>query len=449
MASQLLKARRVFLWRCLALLLLAGTLGYVTGHTLLALLTAVTAIALWNGWQLWRLTRNLSGNRLSQPNDASGLWPEIFDTLYRIRRRSHQSRRRVADAMREFRSATGAMPDGALVINKKSQMVWLNPAASKMLGLRLPQDANSAVTNLLRSGEFREWLEGAPASERLEMPSPTQSSMRLSLQLIDYGEDQRLILVRDVTQLHRLEQVRRDFVANVSHELRTPLTVIAGYVEALEDDAPQEQRAILAEVGKQANRMRQIVEDLLAISRLDAGLSPGQIGDEVNVPAMLEQIEADAVSLSGGRHDIQFHAPAPLYLLGNRKDIQSAISNLVVNAVHYTPCGGSVDVRWEPTEEGGARLSVSDTGCGIPAQHINRLTERFYRVSADRSRESGGTGLGLSIVKNVVEQHDGLLSIESELGEGSRFTCEFPSKRVTASPTSSAEQDKKAEKSAS
>jgi two-component system phosphate regulon sensor histidine kinase PhoR len=294
-----------------------------------------------------------------------------------------------------------------------------------LLGLKYPHDIGAHLTNLLRSPRVAEWL--ADASEPLaDLPSPADESRRLSLRLIRYADDRALLVARDISQLMRLEQVRRDFVANVSHELRTPLTVVHGYLDMIEPEQMPEFEPILHELRNQSRRMTQIVEDLLTLSRLEAR---GELPQErIGMRALVEALRREAVALSQGRHEITAHADL-CDLQGSSKELHSAFSNLVSNAVRYTPAGGRIEVRWT-CGAGEGRLSVTDTGQGIPAQHLPRLTERFYRVSTSRSRETGGTGLGLSIVKHVLQLHQARLDIRSEAGVGSTFACVFGAQRL-------------------
>jgi len=262
----------------------------------------------------------------------------------------------------------------------------------------------------------------------MDVPSPVDEQQRLSLRLIAYSSEQWLVVVRDVTQLMRLEQVRRDFVANVSHELRTPLTVVHGYLDMMEPDDYPEMQPMIEEMRRQSQRMAQLVEDLLTLSRLEA---QDHLPEEtIGMASLLITLRREAEAISQGRHRIVVDDTAQCDLLGSSKELHSAFSNLVSNAVRYTPHEGSVTIRFERTPDGGVRLAVQDSGYGIPAQHLPRITERFYRVSTSRSRESGGTGLGLSIVKHVLSLHQGRLEIESEVGRGSTFACVFGPERI-------------------
>ena len=272
------------------------------------------------------------------------------------------------------------------------------------------------------------WLAaGRNAEPMLDAASPVDPDLRLNLRLIPYSDQYWLLVARDVSKMLRLEQMRRDFVANVSHELRTPLTVVHGYLDMLEPSEHPDWAPMLAEMQKQSQRMTQLVEDLLTLSRLEAQESIGE--ETVSMASMLASLRRELTMLSQGRHTIVVQDEAGVDLAGSNKELHSAFSNLVSNAVRYTPVGGTITVRFA-REGDGAVLSVRDTGYGIPSSHLPRITERFYRVSTSRSRESGGTGLGLSIVKHVLNLHQARLDIESEVGQGSTFSVHFGPERV-------------------
>jgi two-component system phosphate regulon sensor histidine kinase PhoR len=304
---------------------------------------------------------------------------------------------------------------------------WFNEAAQELLDLRYPQDLGTRLTRLESVPRVAEWLRGGAAEPLLDLPSPFNHTNRLTLRLLDYTTQQKLLVVRDVSKLMHLEQVRRDFVANVSHELRTPLTVVHGYLDMIDPEDMPEFATMLREMRTQSLRMTQIVEDLLTISRLEAQEALPK--ERIVMRALLLTLQREAQALSHGQHTIELVDSAGVDLAGSNKELHSAFSNLVSNAVRYTPAGGRIRIVFERFGDG-LRFAVEDTGYGIPAQHIPRITERFYRVSTSRSRESGGTGLGLSIVKHVLNLHGGRLTIESEVGRGSTFACEFGPERI-------------------
>jgi two-component system phosphate regulon sensor histidine kinase PhoR len=331
-----------------------------------------------------------------------------------------------------FRKFTEAFPDAALLLDKQSCITWCNPAAIDALKFRMPDDLGLAITHLVRNSEFATWLNDTRQPLRkLEMPSPVDDNTWLQVSAIPLPDDERLLILRDITSIHNVEQMRRDFVANISHELRTPVTVLTGYLEIMKDHSSEDVATIASRMLVQASLMKDLLDDLLELSRLQ---SQGHNIErkEVDMGALLSQLREQAEELSRGRHSLVFEAQPGLTMVGAAAHLESAFRNLIFNAINYTPEGGRITVQWRDTPQGPV-FSVTDTGIGIPQRHIPRLTERFYRVSPDRSRQSGGTGLGLAIVKHVLNAHDARLLITSELGEGSIFTCQFPPRTEAAS----------------
>jgi len=396
------------------------------------------ALAAWmyGSLRLARLQRWLNDPEQKVPRGI-GMWDDVFALLYRQRRAHQRQLHQVTNALLSFRRAAQALPEGVVTLTSDNHIVWCNANAASMLGLKLHSDAGSAITNLVRSPEFAAYLDAGDWSRPLAMRLFRESPRLYSIQLVEYGEGQRLLLARDITQVDRLETMRRDFVANVSHELKTPLTVLAGFLETMveHEDMPQEQaRHFLQLMTDQAGRMRHLVEDLLTLSTLEAGAEAPR-DTPVELDPVLRRLEQAARSLSGGRHDIVFAIEPGIALLGVEGEIASVFENLISNAIRYTPDGGRIVVRLasRPAPEGQlpeVQFSVEDTGIGIAAQHIPRLTERFYRVDRGRSRETGGTGLGLAIVKHALSRHAAQLRVASEVGHGTVMTVVFPLERV-------------------
>jgi two-component system phosphate regulon sensor histidine kinase PhoR len=409
------------------MVLAAGVLmGLVTGELVLTLWLVTLGFLCWHLWQAFQLVRWLRRGGVSRPPEASGLWGEIFDGLRRQQRRHRQRRVHLASLLGRFRGSVNASPDAVVILRQHDEMLWWNSAAKRMLGLRWPQDTGQRINNLFRHPDFRAFLKDAGRRESVTLPSPLEPDVILEVRVVPYGEDQRLVIARDITRLYRLESMRRDFIANVSHELRTPLTVILGLTENLaeEEAADPETARALVLLQQQALRMRRLVDDLLLLSRLEREPVAGK-REPVAVPLMLEALVDEANTLSGGRHSIALERDPELGLMGDEGELRSAFSNLIGNAVKYTPEGGHITVGWRRAGEG-ACFSVTDTGVGIPALHLPRVTERFYRVDAGRSAKTGGTGLGLAIVKHVLNRHGARLHIDSTPGAGSTFSCQFP-----------------------
>jgi two-component system phosphate regulon sensor histidine kinase PhoR len=419
----------------LALILVGATLlGLAVGQPWPVLTFAALGVVAWHYWRLRRLLVRLTARQRHNPPVGEGTWNELDRLLYRSQQEMRSRKRRLIEMLRAYRAATQALPDAIVVVERNSQRIqWFNAAATDLLGLRHPIDLGAPLAQRLQPLQLSRWMAAGRHAEPLEMDSPWNPEVTLSLRLIPYSQDLWLLLARDVTRLLRLEQMRRDFVANVSHELRTPLTVVHGYLDMLDPSEHPEWEPMLAEMQRQSQRMTQLVEDLLTLSRLE---SADHLAAEEIVPmsSMLGTLRREALALSQNRHEITVEDLAGVDLWGSAKELHSAFSNLVGNAVRYTPAGGQVRIRLRPEIPGQARsgvvLEVVDSGYGIPAQHLPRITERFYRVSTSRSRESGGTGLGLSIVKHVLNLHQARLDVASEVGRGSTFSCHFGAERV-------------------
>lgn len=399
-------------------------LGWATGYVWLALAVAALLFLAWQVFNLWQLYHWIRSPREEVPQ-SFGLWADIYDCISDMTVRNQRRRDRYEAMIGEFRSLTDAFPDATLVIDSHDVITWFNRAAQDLLGLESPGDLGRPVTNLLRGPEFADWLAvQKEVKSPLEMPSPRGDRRWLTINAVSFQDEQRLVIMRDTTEVHRLEKIRRDFVANISHELRTPLTVLQGYLEMLEQHPSSDVSESVRKMLGQTSQMQSLLDDLLELSRLQSGELKG--GKEaVNVPALLAQLKEQAEELSRGNHELRFEVDPKLSLMCVAADLESAFSNLIANAIKYTPEGGTIGVTWKRGEKG-PEFTVSDNGIGIPRRDIPRLTERFYRVGSDRARASGGTGLGLAIVKHVLNAHKAELIIHSELGEGSTFTCRFP-----------------------
>jgi two-component system phosphate regulon sensor histidine kinase PhoR len=416
----------------LALLVLpAGLLGLALGQPWL-LISLVLLVGLgYHLYELRRLSLWLQHPVTLRPPSAVGQWERVYANLYRLRQRGLRRKRLLVSLFSRFREAAEALPDAAIALGPQFEIQWYNAAASRLLGLRR-HDSGRRLLQLLRHPRFINYVSARDFADAIEFPSPVDEAITLSVRIVSYDEEQRLLLAADVSRTLQLERMRSDFVSNVSHELRTPLTVISGYLESLlEPTALGEGQWAkpLRQMALQARRMQNIVEDLLMLARLEGGAARGR-ESEVCIPGMLAAIREDAVALSADRgHQISLESDPGLWLRGVERELRSAFSNIVFNAVRYTPDGGHVWLRWFEDARGVA-FEVADDGEGIPPQHLPRITERFYRVDAARSRMAGGTGLGLAIVKHVLLRHDARLEIRSELGAGSVFTCRFPQWRA-------------------
>lgn len=381
---------------------------------------------------LSRLAKWLADPRPEALPSGSGIWEDVFAAFYHLLRRQRRSESRLTATLHDFQRAGMAMPDGLVILDGSNRIEWCNPKSEQHFGLDTRRDVGQLVTHLVRQPEFAEALGGS-YTEPLTMRAHG-GDLVLSVLIVPYEENRKLIISRDVTDRERVETMRRDFVANVSHELRTPLTVIGGFLETIADmqtPNPELIRRSVPMMSDQARRMQTLVEDLLTLSRLESEGNPAR-EEPVNVPDIARGLYHDALALSAGRHKVTLLLESPAWINGAEDELRSAFGNLVSNAIRYTPAGGEVRLSWKVNGDGGAVFSVRDTGIGIEPQHLPRLTERFYRVDRGRSRETGGTGLGLAIVKHVVNRHAARLEVSSEPGRGSCFSVIFPESRVDA-----------------
>lgn len=406
---------------------LALLIGWWSGHLVLipgVFLLLYLAWHLANSFRLYLWLQSWD----TEPPESFGMWADIFDRIADLQKQNTKRNRQYQEAIDDFRGMADAFPDATLVIDSNDIIRWFNDSAIKLLDLHPPADQGQLVSNLIREPAFAEWLAVQDQIQStLDITCPTDDNIKLQISAVHFRNNQRLLILRDITDVHNMERMRRDLVANVSHELRTPLTVLLGYLEILESQQGEPDPDAIKRMFKQARQMHALLDDLLELSRLqDTEKQDGT--DDVDIPAMLVQVAEQAEDLSNGRHKLHFEIEPGLKLRGVEADLKSAFQNLVVNAINYTPEKGSITVSWQEISKG-LVFSVKDTGVGIPHRDIPRITERFYRVGDDRSRKTGGTGLGLAIVKHVLNTHDARLEIRSELGVGSEFRCVFPSGR--------------------
>lgn len=408
-----------------------------------AIAGALPAALFFGVLMLWRLffhLRNLADLQrwLAAPEttdvpDGSGLWEDAFSKLNKLMRNLRKEREKHAAALLQMEQATGALPDGVVILDASDRIEWCNLLAVQHFGLDTERDMGQQITYLARQPEFVQYLATRNFSEPLILRNSRQDGIVLSIKLISYGKDKRLLISSDITQLERIETMRRDFVANVSHELRTPLTVVNGFVETMHDMPHLENdmaRRALNLMGDQTVRMESLVNDLLTLSRLENDQNPVR-EETVDVSSLLSEIFKEGQLLSNGKHQLHLDVASEAKLSGSRDELRSAFTNLLTNAIRYTPEAGEITLRWAD-KDGCLAYCVRDSGIGIAPQHIPRLTERFYRVDRSRSRETGGTGLGLAIVKHIAMRHQAKLEVVSEEGKGSTFSIVFPSKRVVA-----------------
>lgn len=407
--------------------LLGGVVGWLIA---LAILVFSLFIAFINQS---RLDTFVKGAGVSSLSGFGGGWPEIFFRLQRIISGLRKDIEQVERQHKRFIEAFQASPNGIVMLDDQDQIEWCNAIAERFLGLQYKRDALQRIHYIVRKPEFVEYITGRQYDEPLVLEKMgANTSLILRLQAFPFSENRRLLLIQDITDLSKAEAMRRDFVANVSHEMRTPLTVMMGFLETVQTlDLPPEQKAQYLEMMMdQGKRMKNLVDDLLTLANLEANTQPAP-ENRIAMSYLMSLIKNDAYALSQGKHALNFDMKTSCDLLGEEREVLSAFSNLVSNAIRYTPEVGSINVTWSVNPAGEGEFSVTDTGPGISPEHIPRLTERFYRIDRSRSRETGGTGLGLAIVKHVANRHQANLVIESAPGKGSTFTLRFPPERIS------------------
>lgn len=414
---------RITLWTLAG----AGVIGFIVDALPWALAAGALIALLVHLLELGKLEQWLRDTDQDVP-DAGGTWGEAYRSIHRLRHNERRTRDNLLNIIERARVSVAALEEAVALIDSEGNLEWWNPAAQKLLGLNT-RDLGQPVANIIRSPAFLRYFQNGPYDEGIKLPSQRHPGRHLQYEITRFGDNDKLMIVYDITRVHNLEQMRKDFVANVSHELRTPLTVLSGYLETLleqsDDTAPRWQKAF-RRMDEQTQRMKNLVNDLLTLSRLENQGAEAAAPDTVHVPRMLRQILQDAQVMAAPKHQqVSLNADDSLLLCGIEGDLRSAFSNLVTNAVKYTPEGGRIDIRWW-ADDHGVHFEVQDNGIGIDREHIPRLTERFYRVDAGRSTATGGTGLGLAIVKHVLLLHRGTLDIHSRAGQGSRFRCSFP-----------------------
>jgi two-component system phosphate regulon sensor histidine kinase PhoR len=386
------------------------------------------------GWMLHKLHQLqrwlTNGQKTEEMPDSDGAWEQIAYLFHKTQQKSAERKRKQQEVLIRFNQIMAVLPDAAILLDAENHIEWSNKAATKLLGIH-PNDRGQRIETLLRNPDLHKFLE-ANSDDKVKFPSPRDSNMTLRARLLPMPGGARVLNVRDISEGIQLQQTRKMFIANASHELRTPLTVLMGYMELFENDPglPEYLLGPLQQSREQANRMQQIINDMLALSRLESQEATPMTGNKVDVPSLLNQgIQAIRDTLAGDTHFIEAMVEPDLCVCGSEKDITSVITNLLANAIKHTPAGTHIHILWQNEDDSRACLTVEDDGPGIPEKHLPHLTERFYRVDEGRSRASGGTGLGLAIVKHVMQWHNGNLTITSKPGQTVFRAC-FPAERV-------------------
>ena len=405
----------------------ASLLGWYFDELWMALAVASIMVVFKQYWSLYWLNNWLWHSKKMSPSVTRGIWGQIYGGIYQAQTKSRLKRKQLSEIMNTFRAGSEALPDAAVVVNHKNEIVWCNRLARIELALSWPEKNGIKIVDVISQDEFVEFIKSKRFEFPLEIPSPANQQKILEVRIVPFVDSNLMLLIRDVTRLSQIEKMRKDFVANVSHELRTPLTVINGYLEMLPDAGqlpPLMINKAIAEMRTQSIRMQTLIEELLQLSRIEAS-NERTFDKLVNVPQVLWQIQSEAQALNRDKqHKLFFDIAPQLCVYGIESELRSAFSNLIFNAIHYTPDKGVIEVKWQLSKDS-ARFSVKDNGDGIAPKDINRITERFYRVDKARSRKTGGSGLGLSIVKHVLTHHNSSLKIVSAVGVGSDFSCEF------------------------
>ena len=417
--------------RILVLLLAGGAIGFLFDNVLLFLLLTLISYIIFSLIQLRKLNGwldQLHEDKTSPPPESSGYWDILFDDISKLNREGERARNDLQHILDRAQSSVSALDIGVVLIDRNNSLEWWNSKAEQLLGIRFPVDRGQAASNLIRDPAFTSYFSLAEYEEPLVTSSPLNSNTILEFSITRFGQNEKLLILRDITQVHRLEMMRKDFIGNVSHELRTPITVISGYLENLLDNAhimDKKWEKPIEQMYQQSRRVENILRDLLILSRLETRATSSNL-TEVNVRDLLNEARNDTLNIfEDHHHNVTIECDAELRLTADRGELYSAVSNLCINAAKYTPDGGDIQLQGVRTANG-IEISVRDNGIGIEAQHIPRLTERFYRVDVSRSGSTGGTGLGLAIVKHILARHGATLQIESEFGKGSKFTCRFP-----------------------
>jgi two-component system phosphate regulon sensor histidine kinase PhoR len=412
-------------------MLLAWAAGSAVDQVYLFLLLALLAYSFRNLYNLRRLANWLGNPKLADIPIHFGLWGDIYSKVARVSLRQAQREKRLAELVNEYTASTSALPDGAVALDASRRIRWFNDAATRLLDLQPAKDIGQPLLNLCRNPEMVSFVENPDYARVLQISAPGDSERQLEMRLAPYGDGQTLLLAQDITERLRHERMRKDFVANVSHELRTPLTVIGGFIENLQmDENLQNDRLMrpLELIAQQTTRMGRIVEDLLLLARLESDSNRSQY-DRVDIGDLIRNVADECQALADDVPRIDCQVTSRRRVLGDEKQLRSVVTNLVVNAINHTPADQQVNLSWR--DQGAeSLLEVRDNGIGIAPEHIPRLTERFYRVDAGRSRDRGGTGLGLAIVKHILQHHGAKLEIQSRPQEGSRFVCRFSSSQL-------------------
>ena len=420
-------------WRLLSVVSLSGFIGLLFGQMMTFMFIGTLLYALWIQHSWYELSAWLRNPKKNQPPEAEGVVNDVCRELEQVRRQNKSRKKKLAGYLKRFQSATAALPDALVALGSFGEVMWVNATAETLLGIKCPRDKSVRINNLIRDPVFQELIiDPGMKGKAITVSSPVNREVKIEVKIVSYMGNARMLIARDMTPIHKLQQMRRDFVANVSHELRTPLTVISGYLEIFSSKTPPEQwKEALPVMRQQAFRMSSMLQELLALSHLESGEKPLNLVS-IDVNTLLQEVIMEAKKLPQyDNHIVELNLDVDYLLLADMGELRSVLSNIIFNAVRYTAPACRITITWGVNEKEGV-ISVKDEGDGIPEHHLDRLTERFYRVDSGRALEDGGTGLGLAIVKHVLQRHGAMLRISSNPGHGSTFSCHFPLENVLA-----------------
>ena len=381
---------------------------------------------------IYKLSKWLNNPSLSNLPHGTGIWQHIFSKHYQILKENKKSKKNLVSTLDQFTQAAEALMDGVVALNESNEIIWSNRRSQIMLNLNPKKDTGQPINYIFRNTDLISYLEKGNYEESIKINLDASNTKIIEIKIVMFGEKQKVLIAKDISQAMKIESDRKEFISNVSHELKTPLTVISGFIETLEDmfaNNGKEHKNILKMMGDQAYNMSKLIDDLLLLSNVESSLFQNR-SEKLTIDTIINKIKKDILILNVKNHKIKYQVSKNLNIYGSKKEIKSAFLNLITNAIRYTNNNGSIFISWGLIN-GLPIFEVRDTGSGIEQKHINRITERFYRVDVDRSRDSGGTGLGLSIVKNIIKQHDGELKITSEVGKGSSFKLIFNKESIT------------------
>ena len=410
-------------------------IGLFTDNLFIFLILGLIVYGLWTARQLVTMYKWFDGGAvIDDAPEYIGIADQHISNIVNLQKSNLAKQEALEEVIKYFNEMIAAFPDAVIIMKASGEIITSNQAAKNLLQIDIKTDANTRITQLIRDPEFNDYFFSKKFDDPLEILGPTSNNFELSLRLVPFGTDHIVLVAQDMSKFARIYEMRRRFISNASHELRTPLTVILGYLETLAEhsELSSDCKTAVHSAELQAQRMKQLVEDLLTLSRLESSFSVAEETDVIAVSPLIHEVVKDAKhSIWFANHEIYTQLNTDVMLKGNLQEIHSVIANLLSNAIKHTKEGTKINVVWKLVDNNSAQLIVEDNGQGIEPEHIDRLTERFYRVDTGRSREKGGTGLGLSIVRHIVERHEGQLNISSEVGIGTTFICEFPEKRLT------------------